>query len=107
LWDQGIGLLDLLEPSQRQAMQEGIQLIGSNVASLLGNFGQSVASGITSFVGALPLTFTVILFSILAIYFISRDLRTYVEIYKEKLPQAFKKRIFHVFSDLKVKVLGF
>src|SRR5699024_7829530 len=33
LWDQGIGLLDLLEPSQRQAMQEGIQLIGSNVAS--------------------------------------------------------------------------
>lgn len=107
LWDQGIGLLDLLEPSQRQAMQEGIQLIGSNVASLLGNFGQSVASGITSFVGALPLTFTVILFSILAIYFISRDLRTYVEIYKEKLPQAFKKRTFHVFSDLKVKVLGF
>src|SRR5690625_3819889 len=43
LWDQGIGLLDLLEPSQRQAMQEGIQLIGSNIASLLGNFGHRIA----------------------------------------------------------------
>lgn len=107
LWDQGIGLLDLLEPSQRQAMQEGIQLIGSNIASLLGNFGHRIASGITSFVGALPITFTVILFSILAIYFISRDLGNYVDLYKEKLPHVFKEKTFRVLADLRIKVFGF
>src|SRR5699024_9608663 len=81
IWDQGIGLLDLLEPSQQQAMQEGIQIVGGNIASLLGNFGQGIASGITTFVSALPITFTVIIFSILAIYFISKDSKTYALIY--------------------------
>nr|WP_245301456.1 sporulation integral membrane protein YtvI [Virgibacillus natechei] len=107
LWDQGIGLLDNIEPSQRQALQEGIQIIGSNVAATLGNFGQGIANGISAFVGALPITFTVIIFSMLAVYFISKDSKGYAAMYKDKLPLTFRKKTMHVLLDLKVKVFGF
>lgn len=107
LWDQGIGLLDNIEPSQRQALQEGIQIIGSNVAATLGSFGQGIANGISAFVGALPITFTVIIFSMLAVYFISKDSKDYAAMYKDKLPLTFRKKTMHVLLDLKVKVFGF
>ena len=107
LWDQGIGWLDNIEEGQRQALQEGIQIVGNNIAQVLGNFGQGIASGISTFVGALPITFTVIIFSILAIYFISKDSKKYAEIYKEKLPLIFRKKTMHVLHDLKVKIFGF
>src|SRR5690625_2613842 len=55
LWDQGIGLLDNVEEGQRQALQEGILIVGNNVAALLGNFGQGIANSITAFIGALPI----------------------------------------------------
>ncbi len=107
LWDQGIGLLDLLEPSQQEALQEGILMLGGDLASLLGNVGQKIASGITTFVSALPLTFTVIIFSILAIYFISKDSTKYAAIYKEKLPKIVRRKTRAVLNDLKTKVVGF
>src|SRR5690625_4002332 len=107
LWDQGIGLLDNVEEGQRQALQEGILIVGNNVAALLGNFGQGIANSITAFIGALPITFTVIIFSILAVYFISKDSKKYAVIYKDKLPLLFRKKTKHVLLDLKVKVFGF
>src|SRR5690625_1742459 len=36
LWDQGIGIFDALDSSQRQILQEGIQIVGSNIATLIG-----------------------------------------------------------------------
>ncbi|WP_373894894.1 sporulation integral membrane protein YtvI [Virgibacillus sp. CBA3643] len=107
LWDQGIGLLDNIESSQRQALQEGIQLIGSNIAVSLGNLGEGIANGISSFIGALPITFTVIIFSLLGVYFISKDSKIYTAMYKNKLPWRFRKKVIHVCLDLKVKVFGF
>jgi sporulation integral membrane protein YtvI len=107
VWDQGIGLLDNMEEGQRQALQEGIQIVGSNVASVLGNLGQGIANGVSAFIGALPITFTVIVFSILAIYFISKDIKKYQAIYKDKLPAAFREKTKNVYIDLKVKVFGF
>lgn len=107
LWDQGIGLLDNLEPSQQQVLQEGILILGNNIASLLGNIGQAVANGISTFIGALPITFTVIIFSILAIYFISKDFNRYATLYKEKLPAIFQEKTLNVLRDLKTKIFGF
>ncbi len=107
LWDQGIGLLDDLEPSQQQALQEGILMIGNNLASLLGNVGQAIANWISSLIGALPITVTVIIFSILAVYFISKDFNKYAEIYREKLPLIFQKKTLDVIRDLRKKIFGF
>lgn len=107
LWDQGIGLLDDLEPSQQQALQEGILMIGNNLASLLGNVGQAMANWISSLIGALPITVTVIIFSILAVYFIGKDFNKYAAIYKEKLPLIFQKKTWDVIRDLRTKIFGF
>lgn len=107
LWDRGIGLLDNLEQSQKEALQEGILFLGNNLASLLGSLGQAIANGVSTFIGALPITFTVIVFSILAVYFISKDFNKYVLIYKEKLPTIFQEKTLNVLRDLKTKIFGF
>lgn len=107
LWDQGLGLLDTMDESQRQMLQEGIQIVGSNIASVLGSVGQGIASGVSTFIGALPITFTVIIFSMLAIYFISKDSQKYAAIYKEKIPSIFREKTFDVLKDLKRKIFGF
>lgn len=107
LWDQGIGLLNNLEPSLQTLLQEGIQQIGGNLASLLGTFGQAIASGISSFIGALPITFTVIVFTILAIYFISKDWNKYAAIYRNYMPLMVRKQTVDVLHRLRIKFFGF
>ncbi|WP_249872460.1 sporulation integral membrane protein YtvI [Oceanobacillus saliphilus] len=107
LWNQGIGLMDNLESSQQQALQEGIQLLGTNIASLLGNIGQGIANGLSSFISALPITFSVIIFTILAIYFISKDWEKYTALYHKKLPSFIQTHTMDVIRDLKVKIFGF
>lgn len=107
LWDQGLGFLDTFDDSQQQMLQEGIQAVGTNVASLLGSIGQGLATGVTAFIGALPITFTVIVFSILAVYFISKDARKYGAIYRKKFPSIFQEKTWDVLRDLKKKIFGF
>lgn len=107
LWDQGIGFFDTMDDSQRDLLQEGIQIVGSNLASLLENMGTSVANGVTSFIAALPITFTVIIFTILGIYFISKDSKKYTTMYRENLPAIFRKKTWNVLMDLKSKIFGF
>ncbi len=107
LWDQGIGLMDNLEPSHQRALQEGILLIGDNLAAMLGNLGQGIANGLSSIVSALPITFTVIIFTILAIYFISKDWHKYTQLYRNKLPFFIQKQTMDVIDDLKTKIFGF
>ncbi|MHA6250819.1 sporulation integral membrane protein YtvI [Oceanobacillus sp. CAU 1775] len=107
LWIQGIGFLDTLDTSQQQVMQEGFQIVGSNLAAVLGTIGQSVANGVTSFIGALPITFTVIIFSMLAVYFISKESKHYKKVYQEKLPAIFRRKTWNVIIDLKTKIFGF
>lgn len=107
LWDQSIGFFDGLEDSQRQIFQEGIQMVGNNIASLLQSIGQSITNGVTTFIAALPLTFTVIIFSILGIYFISKDQNKYTKMYRESMPFIFRKKTWDVLMDLKSKIFGF
>lgn len=107
LWDRGIGFLDNLNPSQQQLYQEGIQVVGSNIASMLKSVSQSLTNGLTAFISALPITFTVIVFVILAIYFISKDMNKYTAMYKEKLPVIFRRKTWDVLMDLKSKIFGF
>lgn len=107
LWDQGIGLFDTMGASQRKLQEEGIQVIGGNLASMLESIGTSVANGVTSFITALPITFTVIIFVILGIYFISKDSNKYTKMYRENLPVIFRKKTLNVLRDLKSKIFGF
>lgn len=107
LWDRGIGFLDTLNPQQQQLYQEGIQVVGSNLASMLKGIGQGFTNGLAAFISALPITFTVIVFVILAIYFISKDMNKYTSMYKAKLPTIFQQKTWDVLKDLQKKIFGF
>lgn len=107
LWDQGIDFFDGLNSSQQEIMQEGIQIIGSNLASALKGISTGITNGLTTFISALPITLTVIVFVILAIYFISKDMTKYQEMYRAKLPVIFRKKTWDVLMDLKKKIFGF
>jgi sporulation integral membrane protein YtvI len=107
LWNQGLGLIDRLEPSQQRALEEGIQQLGGQLASLLGNLGQAIANGLSHIVSALPLTLTVVVFIILGLYFISKDWNKFKMAARTRLPFIVRRRTLDVIKDLKTKVFGF
>ncbi|WP_245308326.1 sporulation integral membrane protein YtvI [Halalkalibacter urbisdiaboli] len=107
LWIKGIGMIDHLEDSQRSAIENSIQQLGVQFASILGNVGQAIANSLSHFVGALPITLTVFIFIILSLYFISKDWNHYRLSLKKKLPVTVTERFVQVYVDLKSKVIGF
>jgi sporulation integral membrane protein YtvI len=107
LWVKGIGLIDHLDTAQQNAIENGIQQLGGQFASILGNAGQAIANSLSHFVGALPITLTVFVFIIIGLYFISKDWNRLHAIVKTKLPAHIFDQFGHVYEDLKSKVVGF
>jgi sporulation integral membrane protein YtvI len=107
LWVKGIGLIDHLDDTQRNAIENSIQQLGGQFASILGNAGQAIANSLSHLVGALPITLTVFVFVILSLYFISKDWNRLQLITKDRLPNHILNQMGQVFQDLKSKLLGF
>ncbi|MFC0470900.1 sporulation integral membrane protein YtvI [Halalkalibacter kiskunsagensis] len=107
LWVRGIGLIDDLDDAQRNAIENSIQQLGGQFASILGNAGQSIANSLSHFVGALPITLTVFVFIILSLYFISKDWNRLQLLMRSKLPNRMFEQMGHVYQDLKSKLIGF
>lgn len=107
LWYQGMGFIDNLNTTQRTALEDGIEQIGVQFATILGAIGQTLANSLSNVVSALPLTLTVLIFILLALYFISKDWNRFRVSLRKKLPPNLLKSTSHVVSDLKTKVVGF
>ncbi|GAE25405.1 hypothetical protein JCM9140_1398 [Halalkalibacter wakoensis JCM 9140] len=107
LWVKGVGLIDGLEVAQRDAVENSIQQLGGQLASILGNAGQTIANGLSQFIGALPITLTVFVFVLLSLYFISKDWNRLQAMAKHKIPNQTFDRIGQVYLDLKSKLMGF
>ena len=107
LWVRGIGLIDDLDDTQRDAIENSIQQLGGQFASILGNAGQAIANSLSQFVGALPITLTVFVFVILSLYFISKDWNRLHMVVKGRIPNRTFEQIGQVYQDLKSKFLGF
>ncbi|WP_227935385.1 sporulation integral membrane protein YtvI [Alkalihalobacillus deserti] len=107
LWVKGIGLIDHLDETQQNAIENSIQQLGGQFAAILGNAGQAIANSLSHFVGALPITLTVFVFIILALYFISKDWNRLQANVKDKLPPHIFDQFGDVYQDLKSKVVGF
>ncbi|MCL7749596.1 sporulation integral membrane protein YtvI [Halalkalibacter alkaliphilus] len=107
LWVRGIGFIDELDVAQRDAIENSIQQLGGQFASILGNAGQAIANSLSQFIGALPITLTVFVFVLLSLYFISKDWHRLQAIVKRKLPNRIKEQMGQVYLDLKFKLIGF
>ncbi|UOE95299.1 sporulation integral membrane protein YtvI [Alkalihalobacillus sp. LMS39] len=107
LWGRAIGLIDELDETQRDAVGNSIQQLGGQFATLLANAGQAIANSLSHFIGALPITLTVVVFIILALYFMSKDWNDLTKAVKDKLPTKALKQMSDIFKDLKSKLFGF
>ncbi|GAE30587.1 sporulation integral membrane protein YtvI [Halalkalibacter hemicellulosilyticus] len=107
LWHTSIGFIERLNAPQRSFLENGIEQLGEQLAILLSSVGQSIANGLSHIVSALPITFTAMIVTLLALYFISRDWNVYMSQIKTTASTDFLKRSQSIFKALQHKVIGY
>ena len=100
-------LFSSLDQEQQTTILENIQNIGTALTTSIGNFIQEFFQKIPKFIGWIPNAATVIIFSILATFFISNDWER-IQLFSGKLiPSKAKISIGYVLLDLKKAFFGF
>lgn len=107
LYNQLTYLFNTLESNQQQSIIVNIQNIGEQVASSVGNFIKSFLENIPVMISWLPNAATVIIFSLLATFFISKDWYKFKTTLRTILPQKAKKSGRTIFEELKRALIGF
>lgn len=113
IWQQFTGAMDSLTPEQQDAVGGGITTIGSRLADSFAEGGQGLTEALTSILILVPTSIVVILFVLIAFYFIGKDWeRIFNYIYKHtpatimKKSKAFKTMFqYRVFGFLRAQVL--
>lgn len=73
LYNQIADIFKDLEKDQQNTIMSNVEEIGKNVTSVIRDLAQSTATGITNFFVSLPSFVTVLVFTLLATFFISKD----------------------------------
>ena len=100
-------LFSSLDQEQQTTILENIQNIGTALTTTLGNFIQDFFQKIPKFIGWFPNAATVIVFSILATFFISNDWYKIRLFFSKLIPGKVKVSIGYVLIDLKKAFFGF
>ncbi|MCA1032322.1 sporulation integral membrane protein YtvI [Bacillus timonensis] len=96
-----------LEAGQQQTILENIQNVGTTIATNVGQFIQTILQNIPTFLGWLPNAATVIVFSLLATFFISKDWNRLLSFGRKIVPAKARTSGKSVFIDLKKALFGF
>ena len=100
-------LFSSLDNEQQTTILENVQNIGTALTTSLGGFIQDFFQKIPSFIGWFPNAATVIMFSILATFFISNDWNRIRLFFSKIIPPKVKASIGNVLLDLKKAFFGF
>lgn len=96
-----------LDESYKAKIGENIGLGLTKIAGAGTYLVNSLLNGLQNFLTSLPNAATVLVISLLAAFFISKDFYCFKERISAWLPQLFKARLAIVFSDLKKALFGF
>ncbi|UGB29775.1 sporulation integral membrane protein YtvI [Metabacillus sp. B2-18] len=107
LYNQLTYLFNSLESNQQQSIISNIQNIGESVASSVGNFIKGFLENIPVIISWLPNAATVIIFSLLATFFISKDWYKFKSAVSGLLPQRAKSSGRTITNELKKALIGF
>ncbi|QNF26471.1 sporulation integral membrane protein YtvI [Metabacillus elymi] len=107
LYNQLTYLFNNLESNQQQSIIINIQNIGEQVSSSVGNFIKSFLENIPMMISWLPNAATVIIFSLLSTFFISKDWYKFKTTLKKILPPKARKSGKTIFEELKKALIGF
>lgn len=96
-----------LDSNQQGTIMESISKTGSKITETATNFLQSFFLKLPSLVSWIPNAATVLVFSVLATFFISKDQEKLIDLMKKIIPEKVKFSGNKVFVDLKKALFGF
>lgn len=107
LYNQMTGLFMSLDSGHQDAILNNIQNVGAQVGTTIGNFIQSFFEKIPTILSWFPNAATVIIFSLLGTFFISKDWYKISALGSRFLPNKARSSGKTVFIDLKKALFGF
>jgi len=107
LYDQLAGLFKNLDAGQQETIVQNIQTAGQKIASSAGDFLSGLFKKLPGLVSWIPNAATVLIFALLATFFISKDWNSFSEKGKLLLPKKARRSGITVFSDLRNALFGF
>lgn len=107
LYNQLAGLFQNLEAGQQDTILDNIQNVGATIGNTAGNFIKSFFENIPNILSWFPNAATVLIFSLLGTFFISKDWYRLSAMGTRILPARAKTSGRTVFVDLKKALFGF
>ncbi|MFJ5621885.1 sporulation integral membrane protein YtvI [Peribacillus loiseleuriae] len=107
LYNQSATLFNNLDGQQQDTILSNIRNLGDNLATSVGSFIQKFLLNIPAFIAWFPNAATVLVFSFLATFFISKDWKKLSNFSNKVLPPRILLGTGKVIKDLKGALLGF
>ncbi|MEH7121298.1 sporulation integral membrane protein YtvI [Neobacillus vireti] len=107
LYNQLTSVFNKLEAGQQDTIIGNIQNVGAKIGSTVGTFIKNLFGNIPNILSWFPNAATVLIFSLLATFFISKDWYHFSAMGGKILPQKAKSSGKTVFVDLKKALFGF
>ncbi|QDP40841.1 sporulation integral membrane protein YtvI [Radiobacillus deserti] len=107
IYEKVASIYQNLEPGQQQAIVEQVKHAGENFASNGAAALQNLLENIPVFLGKLPNYITVLIFSLMGTFFISKDWPTYQKVLKSKTPVNIRDSGVKVTDGLKKAFTGY
>ncbi|UOE54659.1 sporulation integral membrane protein YtvI [Bacillus sp. CMF12] len=107
LYNQLASLFNNLGTGQQDTIMTNIENVGKQFGSTLGDFIQAFFEKIPNILSWFPNAATVLIFSLLATFFISKDWHRLSGLFSRILPSRAKKSGRTVFADLQKALFGF
>lgn len=107
LYNQITGMFQSLESGQQDTIMDNIQNVGATIGTTTGNFIKDFFEKIPNILSWFPNAATVLIFSLLGTFFISKDWYRLSAMGTRFLPNRAKTSSKTVFDDLKKALFGF
>ncbi|WP_453994487.1 sporulation integral membrane protein YtvI [Bacillus nitroreducens] len=107
LYERLTSMFDNLDQGQQQTIMDNISNVGTTIATNVGEFIKTFLENIPKFLGWLPNAATVIVFSLLATFFISKDWNKFVIMGRKFIPVKARTSGKSVITELKKALFGF
>lgn len=96
-----------LDQSQRSTVLDSMQIIGEKLTNAFSSLVQALGNGLYFIITKLPNFATVLIISLLATFFISKDWYQIVKSLHHKIPKKVQIRINQIYEGLQNALLGF
>lgn len=106
-YNQLTSLFNSLDTGQQDTILTNIQNVGRKIGSTIGDFVQSFFGNIPNILSWFPNAATVVIFSLLATFFISKDWYRLSRFSNKMIPHRAKSSTKRVLEDLKKALFGF